>query len=489
MQAESCYNEKFMRALTDLAKQSNPTRVDLSNCELNSFPIELFAYKDSLEFLNFGNNNLSALPESLNDFTKLKILFFSNNKFTKIPSGAFDKLNSLYMVSFKSNLLCGELEVEGTIPPSVSWLILTDNRITGISNINKLPLLRKVMLSGNLLTDLPIEMAQCTDIELLRLSGNKLSHLPSWLITLPKLSWLAYAGNLFDVGVDTIQSELKVDHIENTSLSNDIDWNRISLKDKLGEGASGTVYQASMKGSETVFTNVYAISESTFSNNVAVKIFKGQMTSDGLPENEVKATEASGTHPNLIGVIGRLVNTPNCELGVVLPLISSDYQILGQPPSFESITRDTYSNNKYSLDFIIKLLLGISSACNHIHHIANIIHGDVYAHNILCNDQGHALLTDFGAASFKSSIQQPLTNDLEENVWKELLEKIEVRAFACLMEDMILRLDDSIENNYNSNSAYLKKQRLYELMDRCFNPIVHSRPFFNEIYEVLAMIQ
>ena len=51
------------------------------------------------------------------------------------------------------------------------------------------------MMAGNKLTSLPEEMAGCQELELLRLAANDLKELPSWLLKLPKLSWLAFAGN------------------------------------------------------------------------------------------------------------------------------------------------------------------------------------------------------------------------------------------------------------------------------------------------------
>jgi Leucine-rich repeat (LRR) protein len=51
------------------------------------------------------------------------------------------------------------------------------------------------MLAGNQLTDLPLSMSQCSDIELLRISSNKFKKLPDWLFELPRLSWFAYSGN------------------------------------------------------------------------------------------------------------------------------------------------------------------------------------------------------------------------------------------------------------------------------------------------------
>ena len=47
------------------------------------------------------------------------------------------------------------------------------------------------MLAGNRLTSLPLSLSECTYLELLRIAANRLQLLPDWLLTLPRLSWLA----------------------------------------------------------------------------------------------------------------------------------------------------------------------------------------------------------------------------------------------------------------------------------------------------------
>lgn len=56
---------------------------------------------------------------------------------------------------------------------------------------------------------------------------------------LPKLAWIAYSGNPFH-GVSYIT--------EHTVISKSYDWNELKILNKLGEGASGTVYRASFAG-------------------------------------------------------------------------------------------------------------------------------------------------------------------------------------------------------------------------------------------------
>ena len=69
---------------------------------------------------------------------------------------------------------------------------------------------------------------------------------------------------------------------------------------------------------------------------------------------------------------------------------------------------------------------GIASAAQQL-HARGINHGDLYAHNILYHQDGRALLGDFGAASFVPPGEPRLA---------AALERIELRAFGCLLEEL-----------------------------------------------------
>ena len=60
------------------------------------------------------------------------------------------------------------------------------------------------------------------------------------------------------------------------------------------------------------------------------------------------------------------------------------------------------------------------------------MHGDLYAHNILHTPEGDALLSDFGAAAFF---------DVNDAALARGLEKLEVRALGCLLEELAAQCD------------------------------------------------
>ena len=101
-------------------------RLDLS-CGLQALPPEVFDLADTLEVLNLSGNLLSSLPHDLPRLHRLKVIFCSNNPFAQLPEVLGD-CAALQVVGFKA---CRLAHVSGAaLPPSLRWLILTDNAIT-----------------------------------------------------------------------------------------------------------------------------------------------------------------------------------------------------------------------------------------------------------------------------------------------------------------------------------------------------------------------
>lgn len=260
------------------------SHIDLSNCQLKEFPLDLLLpIKDSIEMINLGGNQLTSLPNEITQFTKLRILFFANNHFTSIPI-PLGSMPSLYMLSFKANKLT-QIHPQ-SLSPSIHWLILTDNHIESLPpTIGQLSFLRKFLFAGNKITSLPTEMENCKELELIRFPVNKLSVLPDWLLELPKLSWAAYSSNFFTVQEPaTCTSEKEVE----------ISWNDLEVGRKLGEGASGDIFHGIWKKADgkrshltiRVIVNIcYLFLGST--TPVAVKLFKVLVNSDGSAEDEI----------------------------------------------------------------------------------------------------------------------------------------------------------------------------------------------------------
>lgn len=416
------------------------TRLDLS-AELVEFPREIFDLADSLEVLNLSGNRLSSLPDDLPRLHRLRILFCSENAFTQVPA-VLGQCPQLEMVGFKSNAI--EHLPAASLPPKLRWLILTDNRLTHLpAELGQRQRLQKLMLAGNELRELPDSLAQLHNLELLRIAANRLEQLPAWLPQLPRLSWLAFAGNPCS------------DHEESLSLARHphppVPRSQLAIGELLGQGASGLIHRAEWQVPGQV------------PRAMAVKLFKGAVTSDGLPHSEMAACLAAEPHSNLARVVGPLQQEAGQPDGLLLELIDPRYQVLAGPPSLASCTRDVYApERRFSPDEALRIARGVASAVAQLHH-DGILHGDLYAHNLLVDAAGDCLLSDFGAASF-------FAPDSAEGL---ALQRLEVRAFGCLLEELLQRSDATLA------------EALEPLLQRCLHSQPDQRPLFEEISRAL----
>ncbi|WP_210487960.1 leucine-rich repeat-containing protein kinase family protein [Rufibacter aurantiacus] len=424
------------------------SRLKLS-CDLTEFPLEILSLAATLEILDLTGNRLTHLPEEFAQLTNLKIAFFSENDFTEFPA-VLAKCPQLEMIGFKA---CKIRHIaEDAIPVNTRWLILTNNQIAELpASIGQCARMQKLMLAGNRLTRLPEEMAACQNLELLRISANEITQLPEWLFSLPRLSWLAISGN------PSNQHDHQMEELE------EVAWQELVLEDVLGEGASGVISRAHWQNPKAHDAPAH----------VAVKVFKGEVTSDGLPQDEMRACMAAGSHPNLVQVLGKITQHPALKQGLVLELIPAGYRNLGGSPSFASCTRDVYpAGTVFTLQETLSIAGGIASAAAHL-HARGIMHGDLYAHNTLVDASGHPLFGDFGAATLydKTDAQKATA-----------LEKIEVRAFGCLLEDLLDHL--APEDAHHACVA-----ELWQLKQICMHPAPTHRPDFASIVEQIEKMQ
>ncbi len=405
------------------------TRLDLSE-ELDTFPREIFDLADSLEVLNLSGNRLSSLPDDLPRLHKLRVLFCSDNRFTELPA-SIGRCPNLEMVGFKACRI-RHLPAEA-VPPKLRWLILTDNQLEKVPDeIGHCSRLQKLMLAGNRLAALPETLANCRQLELLRIAANRMTALPQWLLSMPCLSWLAFAGNPFS---DALEAQTLAQH-----PLPPVDREQVILREVLGQGASGVVHRADWQAPGQP------------AQAMAAKLFKGNLTSDGLPHSEMAACIAAGEHPNLIAVAGPLAERTDALPGLLMALIDPSYQALAGPPSLVSCTRDCYAPaQRFSIDQLLRIATGAASAASHLHALG-ILHGDLYAHNLLVDLRGQTLLSDFGAASF-------FDPDTPEG---QALQRLETRAFGCLLEELLARCDAHGQADCLTSLEILQRQCMQE---------------------------
>ncbi|HIC8797268.1 TPA: leucine-rich repeat-containing protein kinase family protein [Aeromonas veronii] len=426
---------------------------------LTEFPTEILSLKETLEVLDLTGNQLSTLPDELAGFGKLRIIFCSENRFTELPE-VLGRCPALTMVGFKANRIA--TVSAKALPAGLRWLILTDNAVEQLPDeLGQCDALQKLMLAGNRLRELPASLANCRNLELLRIAANRIERFPEWLLSLPRLSWLAYSGNPFSEGAEA----RAIDDAHVAPLA----WETLALGELLGQGASGVIHRATLVGNTA--DEVTQASGRADASQVAVKLFKGAVTSDGLPRCEMAASLAAGTHPNLIKVIGKVADHPSGIPALVMELIDPAFANLAGPPSLDSCTRDVYPEGLHlSVPDALAMAHGIASVAGHLHR-AGIMHGDLYGHNILfargSDAPARALLGDFGAASLYDRCDRERALGLE---------RLEVRAFGCLLEELLAHCD--------TQGSQL--DGLHQLKAACLSELPAERPDFAYIERQLA---
>jgi hypothetical protein len=448
-------------------------RLDLS-CGLTELPDEVFDLADTLEVLNLSGNRLRDLPHQLPRLHKLQVLFASDNEFTALPKVLGD-CPALQMVGFKANRIAHV--PAAALPPALRWLTLTDNAIGHLpTELGQRPALQKLMLAGNQLTALPDSLQAAQKLELLRVSANRLQRVPGWLTELPRLSWLALAGNALGwTFAEGFAEGFAENVVEDVPLP-EVPWTSLTLGPLLGEGASGHIHRVQAAG---------------WPQPLALKLFKGAVTSDGLPQDELAACLAAGQHPTLTTPVARLSQHPAQAQGLLMPLIPPAHINLAGPPSLQSCTRDVYpSGFCLSTELALGIACDVADALAHLHQ-RGVMHGDLYAHNILINPvHGQAQLGDFGAAT-----RLP---DQPSDVCRGLL-ALEVRALGCLLEELGAAassgtadkadMPPAAHNHSNAQGADPAIQALLGLAAACLSERPPERPVVAEVAEALQAIR
>jgi serine/threonine protein kinase len=134
-------------------------------------------------------------------------------------------------------------------------------------------------------------------------------------------------------------------------------------------------------------------------------------------------------------------------------------------------TRDTFEKDTcFSLRDSIQIALQTASVMEQLHS-KGIMHGDFYAHNLMVDDQSNVLLGDFGAATmYDVSVPESL-----------LHEKLDVRAYGCLLDDLLNHLQHELKDHPITTT-------FAELRNECFLMVPEERPTFSEIHSRIQVL-
>lgn len=413
----------------------------------------------ALTKLELANLGLTELPSCLPEICpSLSILFCPKNNFVEVPP-LIGKCQHLQMVSFKECQTIRSIHPQA-LQPQLRWLILTGNQISEIPNtIGRCTRMQKLMLSGNKLEKLPsFEIwSKLANLELIRLACNKLTEPPVQLLeACPNLRWAAFAGNPF-LKSET-SSSLENSEPKNNSLP--ILEDPVLEKESwpiLGKGAGGVTRKVPWNG-----------------RWVAVKTFAGELTSDGSPQDEKaisKLITATGDDESLIQLLGETK-----QHGALVMEFLDGYAALAGPPNFETCSQDVYGEAcKTNLEGfpLWKIATDTLRVLSKLHFLG-VSHSDFYAHNILIQPKNNTTTTnnnylvkvsDFGAA-FRYKDKEGNKN--KSNKFARLVETIEVRAYAVLVEELYDLLLDKTNGSCQQSSSSSPPWK--ELLEECQSP-------------------
>lgn len=421
------------------------TAIDVSGNRITSLPSEIGRLK-KLETLNVSNNCLVNLPKTLGSLTSLvslnamgnhidslegvrlpaslRVLGLKDNKLTEIPDNVF------------SNLILLE------------QLYLTGNRLVALpDSLCDCHSLVKLQASHNALTHLPQRLGYLNNLELLRVACCDIAEMPESLLESQSLSWLSISGNPC---CGSRLSQMK-------NATRIIQEKDIQMGKKLGDGASGEVFEAEYKNKK-----------------VAYKIFrKDEVSPDGHSQDEIQI--ACMMHDeNLARVLARVDGGEACMHGVIMEYV--DGFPLADKPNSESLLRCRWKPGQvFSISFVLKCLSSVAGGLHHMHSRC-IAHGDVYAHNVLARHNGESILCDYGA-SFTYT---------RNNKNSKMFELQEVRAFGILVKDMIERIDISFSD---MEVAIDCQKQLLMIAHQCLSIHPIRRPTFADLHRKLKTLE
>ncbi|XP_015910441.2 chaoptin [Parasteatoda tepidariorum] len=159
------------------------TTLDLSQNQINEFPLQPLSSLNNLQWLNLKGNHIDDIHNfkwtQLNCKNVLSSLFMGSNSITTIPEGAFLSLINLRLLDLEGNFV----HDVGTnsFPSYLRSLSLSNNILKKVPlhAIYYLKHLRFLYLSGNLIHKLPCPFhLSVHSLEKMELSNNLLTHLP-----------------------------------------------------------------------------------------------------------------------------------------------------------------------------------------------------------------------------------------------------------------------------------------------------------------------
>ena len=138
--------------------------------------------------------NLTELPESLGQLTRLQSLKLSGNQLLTLPE-SLGQLSRLRLLDLSHNRLTTLPESLGELK-QLQQLYLTHNQLTSLpESLGELKQLQQLYLAHNQLTSLPASLSQLTHLSWFQIGHNQFTTLPTWFAQIEDLISISVVGN------------------------------------------------------------------------------------------------------------------------------------------------------------------------------------------------------------------------------------------------------------------------------------------------------
>jgi len=147
-------------------------RLVLSSCQLQGLPSSVFINSQKLESVDLSHNCLEVVPVSLGACGLLRVIDLGFNSLSSLPPAL------------------GNL-------PALETLILTENQLAELPGCSLSLSLSVLIVAGNQLKELPVELTTLARLTELDVAENQLSMLPEELASCARLKVVSIQGNSF----------------------------------------------------------------------------------------------------------------------------------------------------------------------------------------------------------------------------------------------------------------------------------------------------